>query len=194
MKKVNLAVFASGQGTNTVNLIRYFNLHTNILIRCVVSNNTDAKVLQRSKELNVETRVFNNSEFKTGEKVNEYLVSKNIDFIVLAGFLRLIPKTLINSFQGKIINIHPSLLPKYGGKGMFGSTVHQSVFNNRESKTGITVHLVNDKYDDGDFIAQFFTNIEGLKSSEDVEKKVRELENYYFPSTVESFISKKMGL
>ena len=192
MKKVNLAVFASGQGSNTENLIRYFANKPNIIIKCVVSNIPDAKVLEKSKKLNVETKVFANSDFKTGERVNEYLKSKNIDFIVLAGFLRLIPTVLVNSFQDKIINIHPSLLPKHGGKGMYGRAVHQAVFDTKDTQTGITIHLVNDKYDEGDYIAQFFTNINGVKSPEEIEQKVRELENAYFPSTVESFITKKV--
>ncbi len=189
MKKV--AIFASGSGTNAENIIRYFKNHSEIAITLVLSNKPGAKVLSRAENLGVETRVFSRDEFYNTLNIPELLHQKGIDFIVLAGFLWLIPVSLINAYKGKIINIHPALLPKYGGKGMFGMKVHEAVVANNEKESGITIHHVNEEYDKGSVILQKKCRIEPEDTPEVVAEKVHQLEYEHFPRVIEKLLAEQ---
>lgn len=149
---IKIALFASGSGTNAENIVNYFKNNANIKISLIASNNSEAYVLQRAKKLSVPTLVFNRNDFYKSDKILDYLKQKDIDFIVLAGFLWLIPSNLTKNYVNKIINIHPALLPAYGGKGMYGGKVHESVILNNEKQSGITIHYVNERYDEGKII------------------------------------------
>jgi phosphoribosylglycinamide formyltransferase 1 len=185
MKKI--LFFASGNGSNVENSIKYFKNNNLISIVGVFSNNPQAKVLEKAKFYNIHSFVFNKEEFTKGavlEKIN----SLQPDLIVLAGFLWKFPEHIISQYPNKIINIHPALLPKYGGKGMYGNHVHQAVLENHEKETGITIHYVNENYDEGEFIFQKAINIEDCKTAEEIANKVHELEYQYFPKTIEKLL------
>jgi len=182
---INIALFASGSGTNVENIYNHFYTNPTVNISCVLCNNPHAYVLKRASSLNLDFMLFNREDFNNSDKILTYLKSKKVDLIVLAGFLWLIPSYLIESYTNKIINIHPALLPKYGGKGMFGDNVHKAVFENRETKTGITIHYVNNKYDEGDIIFQEIIEINELDNPETIAKKVHELEYKHYPSIIE---------
>lgn len=184
MKKI--AIFASGSGSNAENIARYFAGSENLNIECIYSNKTDAYVLDRAKKFNIPTRVFSKDEFYNTNIIVNQLKGLNIDLVVLAGFLWLIPENLINQFT--IINIHPALLPKYGGKGMYGSKVHQAVVDNHEKESGITIHYVNEKYDEGQIIFQAKCPVNENDTADDVAQKVHELEYKYFPKIIEDLL------
>ena len=188
MKVKQVAVFASGNGSNAENIIKYFKANPQISIALIASNNPLAKVLKRAQQHRVSTLLFNTEELQNGCVLKE-LKQKRIDFIVLAGFLLKIPQSIINQFVKKIINIHPSLLPLYGGKGMYGIRVHQKVFEAQEKETGITIHFVNESYDDGAVIFQakcpLYKNIK-LKA---IQKKVHELELKFLPRIIENLLN-----
>lgn len=184
MKKI--AIFASGSGSNAENIAKYFKNSELLNIECIYSNRNDAFVLQRANKLEIPAMVFNREEFYKSEKVLNSLNNNNIDFIVLAGFLWLIPQNLIDNFT--IINIHPALLPKYGGKGMYGERVHEAVVANGELESGITIHYVNEKYDDGQIIFQAKCPIEKGDTPHDVASKVHALEYKYFPKIIEKLL------
>ncbi len=186
MKKI--AIFASGSGTNAENIIRHFKNSKKIEVSLVLSNNKNAFVLERANKLNIETKTFNRSSFMESDEVIKLLEEKNIDFIVLAGFLWLIPKKLIFSFNNKIINIHPALLPKYGGKGMFGMHVHNAIIDNNEKESGISIHNVNEKYDDGAIIFQAKCKIGIDDTPESLAQKIHKLEYEHFPKVIEKWI------
>lgn len=186
MKKIVL--FASGNGSNVENIIQYFKNHTAINIAGVFTNNPQAKVLEKAKKYSVQTFVFDKTE------LNEGVILKKInaiqpDLIVLAGFLLKFPEQIIMQYPNKIINIHPALLPKYGGKGMYGMHVHRAVLENHEKETGITIHYVNEHYDEGEFIFQQATNIEECNTPEEIAEKVHILEHTFFPRTIETLIT-----
>ena len=185
---INLAVLASGSGTNAENLIKYFDEHESIRVTCVLTNNPKAGVLERACELGVESHVFDRKSFYQVEAVLNLLEDKSINVIVLAGFLWLIPTKIINYYPEKIINIHPSLLPKYGGKGMYGHHVHQAVLENGEVKSGITVHLVNEVYDQGQILFQ--TTCQVLKSDtpDSLANRIHQLEYEHFPKIIEQYV------
>jgi|SRR5690554_97257 len=186
---IKLAIFASGTGSNSDKLIKYFNSSASgIVVAAVVSNNPNAKVLEKAANAGVKTAVFSNEVFLTGTEVIRYLKSEKIEWIVLAGFLRRIPEEMIREFPDRIINIHPSLLPKYGGKGMYGSRVHEAVVEAGEMESGISIHLVNENYDEGRLLFQKSFTIESTDSAIDVAKKVQQLEHQYFPKVVEDTI------
>jgi len=184
-----IAIFASGSGTNAENIINFFKENKKIEISLIFSNNKNAGIIQRAVNLNVEYYIFSRTDFYKSEKVLNKLKNNNIDFIVLAGFLWLIPEFLINAYPNKIINIHPALLPKYGGKGMFGMNVHKAVVENKDSETGITIHYVNKEYDKGNIIFQAKCEIKGTDTPEDIAKKVHELEYEHFPKVINNIIS-----
>jgi len=186
MKRI--AIFASGSGTNAENLIKFFHNRDNVSVIHVLTNNPRAKVLQRCMKLGVKTTVFNKSDFVENHKILNFLKSLSPDLIVLAGFLWKIPKNILKEFPNKIINIHPSLLPKYGGKGMYGKYVHTAVLKNKELKTGITVHYVNENYDDGAIIFQTHCFIDTLDNEDDIARKIHALEMEHFPKVVESVL------
>lgn len=188
MKRI--AVFASGSGTNAENLINYFSNQKRATVSLVLTNKPDAYVIERARKLSVETRIFDRNEFYDSSNVLDLLKEKKIDFIVLAGFLWLVPADLIEYYRGRILNIHPALLPDYGGKGMYGSRVHKAVIMNGETKSGITIHLVNEVYDAGDIIFQASCDIDPNESPESLAQKIHQLEYKYFPEIVEDVISK----
>ena len=184
-KQVNIALFASGSGSNVENIHNYFREKSDINISCVLCNNKDAYVLTRASLLNLDFLLFNRSEFNESDKILHFLDSKNIDLIVLAGFLWLIPDYLIKKYSNRIINIHPALLPKYGGRGMYGDRVHIAVYENRELESGITIHYVNGEYDEGEIIAQYRVGIDPNEGPDSIADKVHGLEYKYYPIEIE---------
>jgi phosphoribosylglycinamide formyltransferase-1 len=188
MIKKRVAIFASGTGSNAVNLINFFNGSDDIDVSFVLSNNAQAKVLDSASSLGVKTYCFSNDEVNDGSMLVSLCEENNVDWIVLAGYLRLIPSDLIKSFEGKMINLHPSLLPNYGGKGMYGSNVHKAVIANGEKESGITIHYVNEAFDDGNIIAQFHCQLDKNDDVSSLEGKIRKLEQAYLPIVVQNTI------
>lgn len=185
MKKI--AVFASGSGSNAENIIDYFNRTKTAIVTKVFCNNTNAKVFDRCKRLGIDCVLFSKNDFFSTEIVLNK-VKEAADIVVLAGFLWKIPSNLIQAFPNKIINIHPALLPKYGGKGMYGMHVHNAVKENNESETGITIHYVNENYDEGAIIFQAKTQLEATDSPENIAQKIHILEYEHFPKVIETVI------
>jgi len=186
MKKI--AIFASGSGTNAENIIKYFNDNNNIEISLVLSNKKDAYVLQRAKNNNIQSFIFSSKDLQNTSIVLDKLKEEEIDFIVLAGFLLKIPQQIIEAYPNKILNIHPALLPKYGGKGMYGDFVHKAVIANKEKESGITIHFVNDKYDEGAIVFQAKCCIEESDTPESLAQKIHHLEYEHFPKIIEKVI------
>ncbi len=186
-KKWRLAVFASGSGTNAQNLIEHFNKTFDKRVVMVLSNNPDAYVLKRAARLGVPARVFNREELRSGQ-VLRILQENAVDFVVLAGFLWLIPLSLTEAYRGRIVNIHPALLPKYGGKGMYGLRVHAAVLENGEKESGITIHYVNEQYDRGDIIFQARCPVMPDDTPERLQERVHRLEYEHFPAVVERLL------
>ena len=185
MKRI--VIFASGSGTNAENIIKFFNHTKTAKVTLVVSNNEHAKVFERCKNLETTCLLFNRNDFFTLDTVLN-LLKKEADLIVLAGFLWRVPQKIIDAFPKKIINIHPALLPKYGGKGMYGMHVHTAVKANKETETGITIHYVNENYDEGGIIFQKKTAITTLDTTKTIAEKIQVLEQNYFPRIIESII------
>jgi phosphoribosylglycinamide formyltransferase 1 len=185
MKRI--VVFASGSGTNAENIIKFFNHTKTAKVTQVLCNNEHAKVFKRCKDLNVSCLYFDRNDFTLTNKVIN-LLKEQADYIVLAGFLWKIPQNIIDSFPNKIINIHPALLPKYGGKGMYGMNVHKAVAANKETETGITIHYVNENYDEGGIIFQAKTALEKEDSPSIIAEKIHILEQQYFPRIIEAVI------
>lgn len=185
IKEINLAILASGSGTNAENIINYFSEHPGIQVKEVLSNKVDAYVHERAKKLGVPSHTFSKAEFNDTSFIKRLV---DIDYIILAGFLWLIPEYLIKAFPNKIINIHPALLPKYGGKGMYGLKVHEAVVANHEKESGITIHLVNKEYDKGKILFQAKCEVTDRDTAESVANKIHELEYQYFPSQIEKLI------
>jgi phosphoribosylglycinamide formyltransferase-1 len=188
--QTKIAIFCSGSGSNAQKIIEYFENREDIKIAVLMSNKADAYALERAKDANIPTWVFNRNDFYNTELVLEKLKAYEIDYIILAGFLWLIPENLVRNFPEKIINIHPALLPKFGGKGMFGMHVHNAVVANKESESGITIHFVNAHYDEGNVIFQTSCSLESTDTSEEVAKKVLSLEHTHFPRVIEEVIRK----
>lgn len=183
----NIVLFASGSGSNAEQIVSYFNQKNSARVVGIFSNNSNAKVLERAKRLNVPTEVFDKIELNEGN-VLEKLKQYKPDLIVLAGFLWKFPEHIIKEYPNKIINIHPALLPNYGGKGMYGMHVHQAVLKNKDKETGITIHYVNENYDEGEFIFQQSVNIEGCSTAEEIAEKIHVLEHKYFPAVIEQIL------
>ncbi len=186
MKVKRIALFASGSGTNVQNIIEYFSENEGVVVDSVWTNNPEAYVLERAKKFGIDTFMFTKDEFRNTNKVVGLLKNRRVDLIVLAGFLWLIPANLIQNFQ--IINIHPALLPKYGGKGMYGMKVHQAVVDNKETESGISIHFVNEKYDEGKIIFQATCPVLPTDSPDEVAEKVHRLEYKYFPEVIEKVL------
>ena len=184
----NIAVFASGSGTNAENLVRYFKDSEVARVKTILANKPDAYVLERAKNLNIPSLVFDKAMFRETGEVLKYLKDENIDVVVLAGFLWLVPIDIINEFRGRIINIHPALLPKHGGKGMYGERVHQAVIDEGDKESGITIHHVNEKYDEGNIIFQAKCQVEPGDTAETLAGKIHKLEYEHFPAVVEKLI------
>ena len=183
MKRI--IIFASGSGTNTQNIIEYFQQNKIAKVVLVLSNKEDAKVLERANTLNIPFLSFTKADLYTSNKVLDVLKKEMPDLIVLAGFLLKLPENILQAYPNKVINIHPALLPKYGGKGMYGSFVHESVLANNEAETGITIHYVNENYDEGAIIFQKSVFLTEGDTPETVASKVHKLEYKYFPKIIE---------
>ncbi|MFV0565748.1 MAG: phosphoribosylglycinamide formyltransferase [Flavobacteriaceae bacterium] len=186
MKRV--VIFASGSGTNAENLIRFFQNSDNVSVVQVLTNNPHAKVLERCKLLGVSALSFNKIAFAKTNDVLNILKATNPDLIILAGFLWKFPEFILNQFPNRVINVHPALLPNYGGKGMYGMHVHRAVVANKAPKTGITIHYVNENYDEGATIFQASCAVFPTDTAEDVAAKIHELEMEYFPRVVEKIL------
>jgi len=187
MKKI--AIFASGSGTNAENIARYFKGHKSIKVALILSNKKEACVLQRAEKLGIPTATFNRDDLYRYNNIKTLLLTKGIDFIVLAGFLWLIPSDLIRAYPNRIINIHPALLPRYGGKGMYGERVHRKVYENGDKESGITIHYVNEQYDEGQIIHQVRFPIEEGDGPEEIAQKAHELEYKEYPKIIEQLLS-----
>lgn len=188
MSKTKLAIFASGQGSNALNIIQYLIGHPSIEVAFVLSNRSDAKVLEEAQKLGVDVLHFENAQVENGDFITDVCTSRDIDFIVLAGYLRKIPEGLINRYPERIFNIHPALLPKFGGAGMYGKFVHEAVIGGKETETGITIHYVNSEFDSGRIIAQFRCLVEPEDNVAEIAHKVQQLEHAYFPVVIEKTI------
>jgi phosphoribosylglycinamide formyltransferase 1 len=188
MRKI--AIFASGSGTNAENIIKYFSNKKSARVVLVLSNKPEAYVLKRAEALNINTGFFDRNDFYRSDTVLNRLILSDIDFIVLAGFLWLVPDNILKRFENRIINIHPALLPEYGGKGMYGEKVHSSVIANHETESGITIHYVNQHYDDGSIIFQAKCKVEASDTADSIAVKVHALEYEHFPVVIEDIILK----
>ncbi len=180
----NIVIFASGSGTNAQNICEQFANHPNIKVAALFCNNPDAKVIERMKPFDVPVHVFNRATFKNEAEFNALLNPYNPSLIVLAGFLWLIPEYLVKQYPNKIINIHPALLPKYGGKGMYGHHVHEAVLAAKETEHGITIHFVNEKYDDGAIIFQAKFDVKPTFTLNDIQAYISALEMRHFPEAI----------
>ncbi|MBL7929843.1 MAG: phosphoribosylglycinamide formyltransferase [Bacteroidia bacterium] len=183
-----LAVFASGEGTNAENLIRHFQNHPMARVVMVVSDKAEAPVIEKAKRLHVPVHVLSADEVLSGKKMNDVLKQSDIHLIVLAGYLRKIPGEVIEQYPQKIINLHPALLPFFGGKGMYGKKVHEAVIRSGVKESGITIHFVNEHYDDGEIIFQKSIPVEADETSESLQKKIRELEWKYYPEVIDKLL------
>jgi phosphoribosylglycinamide formyltransferase-1 len=187
--KSHIAILASGNGSNAEEIIQYFKQHPSADVRLILSNNPKAYVLTRAANHNIDARVFSREEFADKTKIISWLKEKEITHVVLAGFLWLIPDYLIRAYPNKIINIHPALLPKYGGKGMYGLKVHEAVKAAGEKETGITIHLVNEHYDEGEILFQGKCKIEETYTAEQIAKCVHQLEYEHYPRVIENWVN-----
>lgn len=185
----NVAIFASGEGTNTQTIIDYFKSSQEIKITLVLSNKSTANVLNRAKNNNIPTLIIDKHSFCETNDIVDFLKKAEIDLIVLAGFLWMIPESLIKAFPTKIVNIHPALLPKFGGKGMFGMNVHNAVIEAKEKESGITIHFVNEEYDKGKIISQHVCAISETDTPEILAEKIHTLEHEHFPKAIEHLLS-----
>ncbi len=186
-ESTNLAILASGSGTNAENIARYFKRHSSIHVQKILSNKRNAFVHERARQLGIPSVTFTRAEFLVPTFLDEL---EGIDYLILAGFLWLIPKYLVHAYPDRIINIHPALLPKYGGKGMYGAHVHQAVVANGERESGITIHLVNEEYDKGEVLFQAKCSVESDDTADTLAEKIHALEYRHFPEVIEEHISK----
>lgn len=188
MKKYRLAIFASGQGTNAANITTYFKDHPEIEVTIIITNNPQAGVISRAQDLHIPVEIITNDCASNAEFLIELCRQKGIQFVVLAGYLRMIPEKFVKKFNNRIINIHPSLLPKFGGKGMYGDNVHRAVLSSGEKESGITIHYVNAVYDEGEIIGQSKCTIDPADTLEKLKEKIAALEKVQFPKAIEQAI------
>lgn len=194
MEKIfKIAIFASGNGSNAEAIIKHFSGLQIARVEIIISNNAKAFVIERAIQNNVPTFVFNKSSFYSTDEVLTKLNSLNIDLIILAGFLWLIPKNILNAFPDRIINIHPALLPKYGGKGMYGNKVHETVISSGDTESGITIHLVNDEYDKGKVLFQAKCGVFQTDTPADLANRIHQLEHQCFPDVIEDYLKSMPG-
>ncbi len=186
----NIVVFASGSGTNAEKVIEYLNEMVEKKVSAVFSNKKDAGVLNRASKLNVPTVIFSRTDLYDTDRVLDLLEKEDPSLIVLAGFLWLVPTEIIRKYEGRIVNIHPALLPQYGGKGMYGMHVHKAVIDNKEQESGISIHYVNEKYDEGDIIFQAKCKVERNDTPESLAKKIHVLEHRHFPEVISKLLDK----
>ena len=185
MKRI--AILASGSGSNAENIIKYFSSNNEVEVPFVISNRKEVYVHERCKRLGVPSYVFPKTDFENGV-ATKFLLENKIDLVVLAGFLLRIPDDMLAAYPNKVINIHPSLLPKYGGKGMYGDNVHKAVVENKETESGITIHFLNDRFDEGEHVAQYKCEVLATDSPEDVAAKVHALEYEWYPKVIERIL------
>ena len=188
MSKSRIALFASGQGSNAINIIRYFKAHASIEVAFVLSNKAGAAVLEKAAAMGVPVLSFDNAQVEDGDFIADVCLSHGVEYIVLAGYLRKVPEILIRHYPDRIFNIHPALLPKFGGAGMYGRFVHEAVIAQKEPETGISIHYVNEEFDSGRIIAQFRCRIAPEDTLDDFLRKVQMLEHAYFPAVIEKTI------
>lgn len=186
-----IAIFVSGTGSNARRIIEHFQGHPSIEVALLISNKVEAPALQMAAEQGVETLVLSRISFYEGEELREFLQKKGITLLVLAGFLWLIPPYLVKAWPNRIVNIHPALLPKYGGKGMYGKHVHRAVLEGGERESGITIHYVNEHYDEGNIIFQARCEVKPEDRPETLARRVQQLEHRHFPEIIESLLTKK---
>lgn len=186
-----IAIFASGTGTNAENIIQYFHNKENISVALVISNKSTAPVIQKAEKWNIPTLTIQKDRLADQSYLLPILTQYEIHYIILAGFLLKIPQYLIAAFPAHIINIHPSLLPKYGGKGMYGHHVHEAVIENKEEESGITIHLVDEHFDNGEHLFQAQCRIDAIDTPESLAQKIHELEQANFPKVIEKFINER---
>lgn len=189
MKKHRLAIFASGKGSNAVNIMRYFKDHPLAEVAVIVTNNPSAGVIVHATDYNVPVKIISNEEAANSEFLVQFCTENQVDLIILAGYLRMIPAAFAKVYDKRIINIHPSLLPKFGGKGMYGDRVHQAVIASGEKESGITVHFVNAAYDEGEIIGQAGCEVEINETPESLKQKIAALEMEHFPKMIEHTIN-----
>jgi phosphoribosylglycinamide formyltransferase-1 len=187
---MNIAIFASGSGTNAENIIKFFSNNKSAKVSLVLSNKREAYVLKRAATLNVRSVFFDRKELYEKNKVLRYLTMYKIDFIVLAGFLWLIPENILEVYEKRIVNIHPALLPRHGGKEMYGEKVHEAVIASHDKESGITIHYVNKAYDEGDIVFQARCKVDPQDTPGTLAVKVHELEYEYFPKVIEELVAK----
>ena len=188
MKRI--AIFASGSGSNAEKICEYFEGRTDVQVNLILTNNPQAGVIQRARKFQIPVVIFDRKIFYETERILEILKNNQIDLIVLAGFMMLIPASLLGTYSEKMVNIHPALLPKYGGKGMYGHFVHEAVVANAEKESGITIHFVNENYDEGNIIFQASCEVIETDTPDDVAKKVQVLEHEHFPRVIDEVVSK----
>ncbi len=188
---INIAIFASGSGTNAQAIFEHFKGNTAVKIKCLYSNNEHAYALKRAKNFGVKTLSFNREAFYRSPAIINHLNKNSVDLIVLAGFMWLVPSRLVNNFT--ILNIHPALLPKYGGKGMYGHFVHEAVIKNKEKESGITIHYVNNEYDKGNVILQKKCSVFSSDSADDLASKIHKLEHQHYPATILKVVEKLLS-
>lgn len=191
MKPHRIAIFASGNGSNAEEVIKYFEYHPSIEIKLLLSNNANAQALQRAEKFRIKTKSFTRTQFRETYEVLNWLKEDKITHIVLAGFMWLVPDYLTHNYSGKIINIHPALLPKFGGKGMYGMFVHEAVKQAAETETGITIHEVNEHYDEGKVVFQATCAVEINDTAQSIALKVRQLEHMHYPKVIERWVLNK---
>lgn len=184
----NLAIFASGNGSNAENIYHYFANHPFIKVNLLLANNKNAKVIDRFRQYNVPIVIIDNDLANNGKFLINICNAFCIDIIILSGYLRTIPESLIEKYPNKILNIHPALLPKYGGKGMYGAKVHEAVIANNEKYSGITIHIVNKNYDDGEIIFQKKITVKNTDTPESLAEKIHKLEYEFYPRVIEDYI------
>lgn len=187
-KPVRLAIMASGNGTNAQQITEYFAGNADVEVNVIIYNKRDAYVATRAANLGIESRYFSRRDFMEGDDVLNFLKLREIDYVILAGFLLLVPQNLLQAFPDRIVNIHPALLPKYGGKGMYGHHVHEAVVANHEPVTGITIHVVDGRYDCGTTLFQARCEVAPTDSADDVAARIHILERDYFPPVIEAFV------
>lgn len=192
MKKINIALFCSGSGSNAEKIIEYFDGKDEVEVVLLLTNNPSAYAIERAKKHGVPFLIFDRNSFYNSNDVLAELRNLEVTWVILAGFLWLIPQNLINNFPGRILNIHPALLPKFGGKGMYGMKVHQAVVDAKEPESGISIHIVNENYDEGDIVFQATCCIEEEDTAEVVAQKVQLLEHEHFPKVIEDLIKKSI--
>ncbi|WP_031526647.1 phosphoribosylglycinamide formyltransferase [Dyadobacter crusticola] len=189
MKRI--AIFASGSGTNAEKISEYFSEREDVEVSLIFTNNPMAGVIKRACNLQIPVVFFDKRTFYQTGKIPQILENERIDLVVLAGFMMLVPAMLVNAFPNKIINIHPALLPKYGGKGMYGEFVHEAVVNAGELQSGITIHYVNENYDEGDIIFQATCDVAPTDTAEDVAAKVHVLEYEHYPRVIDELLARQ---